>query len=54
MQWLKVRELNMYKEGDTTHYNQTLENCHVMKCWQECMTRSDYAKRRQEVDEYNR
>merc|ERR1719235_1471838 len=36
-----VRELNMYREGEKTHYGQVLEDCHARRCWQEVMANSD-------------
>lgn len=28
---IEIAEMNMYKEGDSTHYNQILENCNVSR-----------------------
>ncbi|KAK7462501.1 hypothetical protein BaRGS_00038470 [Batillaria attramentaria] len=49
----KVREINFYKEGDTTHYNQKLELVNLKRCWDECMERSQFQQRRKQVDLYN-
>lgn len=50
----QVREINFYKEGDLTHYNQKLDHVTLQGCWEECMERSDFSTRRQEVDKFNR
>lgn len=49
----KVREVNFYKEGDTTHFNQLLEGVNLGRCWEECMSRSSFQQRRKQVDVYN-
>lgn len=49
-----VRRLNLYKEGDITHYNQVLENCTLDRCWNECIESSCYSERRIEIEQYNR
>ncbi|KAL5009353.1 hypothetical protein ScPMuIL_014934 [Solemya velum] len=48
-----VREINLYQEGDTTHYNQLLTKCHISRCWEECKSRSDFSARRKQVDMFN-
>lgn len=50
----QVQELNFYKVGDRTHYNQLIENYTVEKCWQEVMSQSDFQNREQQVEQYNR
>ncbi|XP_044271651.1 xanthine dehydrogenase isoform X2 [Tribolium madens] len=49
-----LSELNLYKEGDLTHYNQKLVNCTLDKCWQECIQSSNYYEKRKEVERFNR
>ncbi|KAJ8964528.1 hypothetical protein NQ314_004823 [Rhamnusium bicolor] len=51
---VEISELNLYKEGDITHYNQKLTNCTLDKCWTECINSSDYYNRRKEVEKFNR
>ncbi|KOC64646.1 Xanthine dehydrogenase [Habropoda laboriosa] len=51
---IKVSELNLYKEGDTTHYNQKLLNCTVRRCWEECVLSSNYNDRLVQIQKYNR
>ncbi|XP_071858957.1 xanthine dehydrogenase rosy isoform X1 [Bombus fervidus] len=50
----EVAELNLYKEGDTTHYNQKLINCTLQRCWEECIFSSNYNERLVQVQKYNR
>ncbi|XP_076810087.1 xanthine dehydrogenase/oxidase-like [Clavelina lepadiformis] len=49
----KVREINMYREGDVTHFGQKLENFLAGKCWHECLQRAMFDKRKAEIDIYN-
>ncbi|KAI5852575.1 Molybdopterin-binding domain of aldehyde dehydrogenase-domain-containing protein [Morchella snyderi] len=50
----KLRELNVYKEGQTTHYNQKLKDWHVPMILDSLKTEADFEKRRQDVDEFNK
>ncbi|KAM9069776.1 xanthine dehydrogenase/oxidase [Sarcophilus harrisii] len=50
----EVRRMNMYKEGDLTHFNQKLEGFTVPRCWDECMASSQYHARRKEVEKFNK
>ncbi|XP_053568605.1 xanthine dehydrogenase/oxidase [Bombina bombina] len=50
----QVRKLNMYNEGDLTHFNQKLEGFTVHRCWDECLANSNYDERRIAIDEFNR
>ncbi|XP_033104999.1 xanthine dehydrogenase/oxidase-like [Anneissia japonica] len=50
----KVREINMYEEGDYTHYMQKVENITLRRCWDECVQKSNYEHRKQKVVEFNR
>lgn len=49
----KVRKLNLYNEGDLTHFNQKLEGFTLRRCWEECLVNSDYHSRRKRIDEFN-
>jgi xanthine dehydrogenase/oxidase len=51
--YLEVMALNMYQDGDLTHYNQTLLNCNVLRCFQEVQQTSELEKRRSEVEKFN-
>ncbi|KAK4875652.1 hypothetical protein RN001_012074 [Aquatica leii] len=49
-----IARLNFYQEGDTTHYNQKLEYCNILRCWNECLESSNFIKRQKQVEQYNR
>jgi xanthine dehydrogenase/oxidase len=48
-----VRELNLYREGDRTHYRQELTNCNIRRMWNEVMESSQYEEQRTQVQEFN-
>uniref|UniRef100_A0A6I8PKZ2 Xanthine dehydrogenase/oxidase n=1 Tax=Ornithorhynchus anatinus TaxID=9258 RepID=A0A6I8PKZ2_ORNAN len=50
----EVRRLNMYEDGDLTHFNQKLEGFMVPRCWSECLENSQYHARRKEIETFNR
>uniref|UniRef100_A0A673N7L9 Xanthine dehydrogenase/oxidase n=1 Tax=Sinocyclocheilus rhinocerous TaxID=307959 RepID=A0A673N7L9_9TELE len=50
----EVRRMNMYKEGDFTPFNQRLDQFTIDRCWEECMQLSDFNKRKDAVEQYNR
>uniref|UniRef100_A0A671Q769 Xanthine dehydrogenase/oxidase n=1 Tax=Sinocyclocheilus anshuiensis TaxID=1608454 RepID=A0A671Q769_9TELE len=50
----EVRRMNMYKEGDFTPFNQRLDQFTIDRCWEECMQLSDFNKRKDAAEQYNR
>lgn len=48
-----IRESNLYKEGDCTHFGQKLEFCRLPDLWKDCIRLSDYEKRLEEIKEFN-
>ncbi|RXN20664.1 xanthine dehydrogenase oxidase [Labeo rohita] len=50
----EVRRMNLYKEGDFTPFNQRLDQFTIDRCWEECMQLSDFNKRKDAVEQYNR
>ncbi|ORX63815.1 putative xanthine dehydrogenase HxA [Basidiobolus meristosporus CBS 931.73] len=50
----QFREINMYKEGQITHFNQELTDWHIPKMWKQIKESSNYDARRQAVDEFNK
>jgi len=46
--------MNLYKNGDLTHYGQKIEDCNLLTCWNQVIEVSQYHQRRQEVDNFNR
>ncbi|KAJ8673550.1 hypothetical protein QAD02_004812 [Eretmocerus hayati] len=51
---IQLAEMNLYKEGDLTHYNQKLENCTLRRCWSECLAMGDYENRIKGVKQFNK
>lgn len=50
----EIAKLNMLKAGDITHYNQKIERCAVDRCWDECISNSNFYQRKLDVDTFNR
>lgn len=50
----EVAELNLYKEGHTTHYDQELVHCTLDRCWDQCLKDADYQRRLQDIKAFNR
>lgn len=50
----EVVAINMYNEGDLTHYGQCLTHCTLNRCWNECIELSQYWKRKTDIDQFNR
>ncbi|XP_011496328.1 PREDICTED: xanthine dehydrogenase [Ceratosolen solmsi marchali] len=51
---IQISEMNLYKEGDVTHYQQKLENCTLRQCWTECLASANYKERIEKVEKFNR
>ncbi|XP_012253844.2 xanthine dehydrogenase isoform X2 [Athalia rosae] len=51
---VELSERNLYKEGNLTHYNQRLDHCTLDRCWQQCLTSSNYKKRVASIQQYNK
>ncbi|XP_069810295.1 xanthine dehydrogenase/oxidase isoform X2 [Dendropsophus ebraccatus] len=49
-----VRKLNMYQEGDLTHFGQKLEVFNVHRCWDECLKNSHYHERKIAIAKFNK
>lgn len=39
MDTCEVRELNMYREGDSTHFGQPIMMCNIKRLWDEMMVK---------------
>ena len=48
----EVRQINLYKGGELTHYNQIMEPG-VRRCWDECLEKSGYCDRKREIKKFN-
>ena len=49
----ELRLLNMYAEGDVTHFGQTLEGCQARRCWDEARALAGIEARHQAVAAFN-
>ncbi|KAM8705161.1 hypothetical protein ACLKA7_009592 [Drosophila subpalustris] len=50
---LDVMQLNFYKTGDYTHYNQQLERFPLERCFTDCINQSHYHKKKAEIVRFN-
>ncbi|NXP68080.1 AOXA oxidase, partial [Chloropsis cyanopogon] len=50
----KIREINMYKKNEQTHFKQKLDPQNLIQCWNECMEKSAYYSRRTAINEFNK
>uniref|UniRef100_A0A8C2TX93 Xanthine dehydrogenase/oxidase n=1 Tax=Coturnix japonica TaxID=93934 RepID=A0A8C2TX93_COTJA len=50
----EVRKINLYHEGDLTHFNQKLEGFTLRRCWDECLSSSNYHARKKLIEEFNK
>lgn len=50
----EVRVPNLYQEGNITHFNQKLTDCHTIKTWKYIEDHFDLKQKRKECDEFNR
>ncbi|NWX23762.1 AOXB oxidase, partial [Aegotheles bennettii] len=49
----KVREINMYRGVNLTPFKEEFDAENLWKCWEECLSKSDYYSRRAMVEEFN-
>ncbi|RPB28040.1 xanthine dehydrogenase [Terfezia boudieri ATCC MYA-4762] len=49
----KLRELNFYKEGEKTHFNQELVDWHVPIMYNQVKKEVDFDKKREEIEAFN-
>ncbi|KAL7987417.1 hypothetical protein Chor_006336 [Crotalus horridus] len=49
----EVRKINLYNEGDLTHFDQKLEGFSLKRCWEECLAKSKYHFRRRDIEKFN-
>ena len=50
----QVREVNFYKEGDVSPYRQTITNVTLERCWSQVLQQSDFERRKEGVEHFNR
>ena len=53
---IDFRRKNFYKGGDVTHFGQVLKEDDVTfePCYDECITRANYYKEKEEIEEFNK
>ncbi|XP_039283580.1 xanthine dehydrogenase [Nilaparvata lugens] len=51
---VELTELNMYREGQATHFNQELKYCTLTRCWQQVLNDSNFEQRKQQVEQFNK
>lgn len=49
----KLREINMYKAGEKTHFKQELKDWYVPLMWKQVREEIEYEKRRSEIEKFN-
>lgn len=50
---LDVRKINLYQDGDTTHYGQPIEHYHMAELIEQLENESEYRKRRESITIFN-
>ena len=45
-----IREINLFQQGDKTHYGQHLEECSLQRCWDECKSLNGYDNEKNEIE----
>jgi xanthine dehydrogenase/oxidase len=50
---LTIRRLNMYKEGDITHFGQALEHWHIPRLMDELVQSSQLIERQNKIEQFN-
>ena len=49
----KLRQINLYKPNELTHFNQELKDWHIPLMYKQVLEESDYTARRKEVEDFN-
>jgi xanthine dehydrogenase/oxidase len=49
----KLREINLYKPNEETHFNQSLKDWHVPIMYKQVLEETNYVERREEVTKFN-
>ncbi|KAL9603139.1 MAG: hypothetical protein Q9219_001342 [cf. Caloplaca sp. 3 TL-2023] len=49
----KLRQINLYKPNEVTHFNQELKDWHVPLMYEQVLQEADYTARREAVNEFN-
>ena len=49
----EIRRINLYQNGEKTHFDMPLESVFLDRAWNELLESSDFQRRRLQVDDYN-
>jgi len=49
----ELKSLNMYRLNEVSYFNTKQNDCNLMRCWDECLLKSEYQKRKEEVELFN-
>ncbi|KAL0211582.1 hypothetical protein RCL1_005208 [Eukaryota sp. TZLM3-RCL] len=49
----RLKEMNFYQENDITHFKMKIENNNIKSSWDLCKEKSEFNKRRKEIELYN-
>lgn len=52
--YMDIQRLNMFVEGDSTHYNHKLTDYNMMKCFDGVIKSSDFENRKLQVQQFNK
>lgn len=52
--FIKLRELNTYREGDTDPYGKVLTDFNLPRCWDDCKSQSKFETMEKEVATFNK
>lgn len=52
--FFQIKEINMYRKNEQTHFKQKLDPENLIRCWNECMEKSAYYSRRTAINEFNK
>ncbi|KAJ3009322.1 hypothetical protein HKX48_008030 [Thoreauomyces humboldtii] len=50
----EIRRINLYKTGEITHFRQPLADVFLERVWDELMISSDFKRRKEEIDAWNK
>ncbi|KAK5112105.1 hypothetical protein LTR62_004447 [Meristemomyces frigidus] len=50
----KLREINMYKPNEPTHFKQELKDWYVPLMWKQVLEESQYEQRKEDIEEFNK
>lgn len=52
--YLEIMQLNFAQNGFVTHYQQTLNDCNIKRCFEEVQITSNFQSRQKKIEEFNK